>query len=680
MNLKHISSKLILAIVSCAMVASVAVGGISLGISAGNIKSEAVGKLGYLTQDVSNQLAGQMDQLANSTKQMAAIAEDRVGSSENLKAMDAAQLAALQEELEHLTLSFGTNTPGTLSNYITFDNKIVPAGSDAWAAVEGAQLVAQEDPEFSDEEYDEFAASAGSWTEVYYDELLKKDMISYISPIMSGGETIGLAGFDIDFSVFKETLAKVKVYYTGYAFLVDGSHKILYHPTLALGADLATVEDGTLKAISDAMAKGPSGTVEYSDKNEQMVLHFSQLPNGWFVATTPPYDEMFRSITETTRFILLLVAVSVLVFAGLGYWISQGLSQPIIRLKNAFSQAAQGDLTARVHTDQQDEIGQASEQFNTMMEQMTVLVGHIQKSCTSVFGAADSLTDISASTSQVITEIAASMESISHGAAKQSEDTLNVAHEVTGLGHEIQSVTVHSQEMNRLSEAVTRKSQNGLETLNSLVMKTEEKALKSIEIDQAVTANHHSAQEIGSILETVMAISKQTNLLALNASIEAARAGEHGRGFTVVAEEVKKLAEESGVAVEEVRHHILGIQAQSGTAVKVLEGIRALESDQEHLVAETDGAFRAIIDQIQSLTHQVEKMKDSCIEMEQRKTRSIRYVEEIAGSSEKVAAATQEVSAGAEEGSASIDKVADLVLTLKTMIGGLQETVVQFRI
>jgi len=257
MNLKHISTKLILAIVSCSVVASIAVGGISLGISANNIKSEAEDKLGFMTQDVSNQLAAQMNQLANSTNQMAAIAENLVVSSEHLNGMNADQLAALQNELENLTLSFGENTPGTLSNYITFDNRAVPAGTDAWAALEGTALVAQTDPEFSDSEYDEFAASAGAWTEVYYDSLLKKDMISYIAPIVSEGKTIGLAGFDIDFEVFKGTLSKVKVYDTGYAFLVDSTYKILYHPTMTLGTDLATVEGGTLQVITDAMAKNP---------------------------------------------------------------------------------------------------------------------------------------------------------------------------------------------------------------------------------------------------------------------------------------------------------------------------------------------------------------------------------------------------------------------------------------
>lgn len=680
MNLKHISTKLILAIVSCSMIASIAVGGISLGISAGNIKSEAEGKLNYLTQDVSNQLAAQMDQLANSTKQMAAVAGNRVVSPAYLGSLDPEQTAALRKELENLTLSFGLNTPGTLSNYIAFDNKAVPSGSDAWAALDGSAFVINADPEFSDEEYEELAASAGSWTEVYYDEILKKDIISYIAPITLEGKTIGIAGFDIDFEVFKNTLSRVKVYDSGYALLVDSGYKILYHPALPLGTDLTTVEEGSLKVITEAMAGSPAGNVEYTYQGQQKVLHYQQLPNGWFVATAPPYDEMFRGISDTARFILLLVIATVVIFGALGYWISQGLSRPIVRLISAFSQAAQGDLTARVVTEQQDEIGQAGEQFNTMMTQMGVLVGQIQSSCASVLGAADSLQRISTSTSDVITEIAASMENIAHSAVKQSQDTQNVASEVTELGVEIQTVTQQSQEMNRLSDTVTQKSQSGLATLNSLVQKTGEKAQKSIEIDQAVTANHQSAQEIGTILDTVMAISQQTNLLALNASIEAARAGEHGRGFTVVAEEVKKLAEESAVAVEDVRRHIMGIQAQSGLAVSVLQGIRSLEKDQEHLVAETDGVFRAIIDQIQALTLQVEKMKDSCIEMEQLKSRSIDFVDEIAASSAKVASSTQEVSAGTEEGSASIDKVAELAGDLKRMIEGLRETTVRFRI
>lgn len=678
MNFKHISTKLIVAIVSCSVIASVTVGGISLYKSAENIRSEAIEKLDYLTVDVSNQFANQMDQIANSTKQMAAVAGDYIGSPEALQGQDAAQVAQAQARLTELTLSFAKNTPGMLSAYIAFDNQAVPEGLDAWVALEGTELKPQADAEFSDEEYTEFAAAMGTWMDVYYDPLLKKEMISYIAPVEVDGKVIGLAGFDFEFAVFKDTLSAVKIYDSGYAFLLDGGYKVLYHPHMELGADLATVENGSLRPVAEAMGKADSGTVEYSHLNEKKVLSFRKLPNGWVVATAPFYKEMFKKIDEITVFVIALIVGSAVVFSALGYWFSQSLSGPIIQLKQAFDRASGGDLTTRVAVGQLDEVGQAGEQFNGMMDQMAGLVSQIQKSCVTVFDASETLTEISTSTSQIITEIAASMEDIATRANGQAEDTQQVAGEVTSLGGEIQAVTAISQEMNRLSEFVTRQSQSGLGTLNSLVQKTEEKAKRSVEIDQAVSANHRSAQEIGSILETVMAISKQTNLLALNASIEAARAGEHGRGFTVVAEEVKKLAEESAVAVDEVKRHIDGIQAQSGTAVAVLQGIRALETDQQHLVSETDGAFTAIITEIQSLTERVQEMKNRCVEMENHKSKSIRYVQEITASAERVAASTQQVSASTEEGTASIEEMAELVLGLQQMIGALQGSVTRF--
>ncbi len=687
MKIKKMSTKLILSIVSCSVLASIAVGTITLNQSAKNIESEATEKLSYMTKDAKNDLGGLMQQISVSSTQLSKAAESILSEkkfySDNAKLLDPES----EKIIASLTKSQAMSSTGILSAYIEFDptyqnNEVAFIWYDN--ANKNFIPMTADNTEVSSyqKEYKNFSDTSNSkkWTDVYYDSELKKHVLSYIEPLMLGGKQVGIVGFDIDFELFKATLSNIKIYDSGYAVLLDNNANILYHPLLNFGDNLGTVNNGELKPLVDDMMKNDHNEFSYKFKGVDKIVSYSKLPNGWIVALSPSYKEMFKKIEETSTFALIIIFVCALLFSLTGYLLSRLIVKPVLSLHKAFGKASQGDLTVSVPITSADEIGQASEQFNAMMDQMKALVSQIDKSCNTVQDASHTLTAVSNTTSQVINEIAISVQNISDSSVEQAQDTEHIMNSSHALGSEIAQVATAAAAMNQLSTEVSGYSHKGLETLKALVQTTEEKNIKSAEIDEAVQANHKSALEIEVILESVVAIAKQTNLLALNASIEAARAGEHGRGFTVVAEEVKKLAEESTLAVEEVKNYINAIQVQSAHAVDVMEGIKVIDNQQTELVQSTDGTFTDILNQLNQLVSHVKRLSESSNNMEIHKDHTLHNIERMTGSAEEIAASTQEVSSAIEESAASSEEVASLVESLSVQIDSMRHGIQRFKI
>ena len=327
-----------------------------------------------------------------------------------------------------------------------------------------------------------------------------------------------------------------------------------------------------------------------------------------------------------TRGIMFTLPIVVVAIGGVVIFLRRVLTSPLHKMIERFRDIAEGegDLTQRVDQSRSDEIGELGKWFNTFMTRVHDLVASFSGAAHEVAGAA--------------TQIAASSEEMSCGMKEQNEQITLVSAAVEEMSTSIVGVAENSADAVRSAVESGEMAAGGgkivSETIERMQMISETVNASS----QSVTELGKRGEQIGAIIEVINDIADQTNLLALNAAIEAARAGEHGRGFAVVADEVRKLAERTTTATEEVSTSIREIQSETAKAVEMmLNGTR-----------EVDGGVQRASEAGESL----QQIVSSAVEVRSR-------IESIAATAEQQSSVANEISKNIQNVNATAAQVAE---------------------
>jgi methyl-accepting chemotaxis protein len=395
---------------------------------------------------------------------------------------------------------------------------------------------------------------------------------------------------------------------------------------------------------------------------------------------------------------------------------------------------AAGDLTVEITPrSEKDELGLA---FAGMIANLRRLVGQVAESARGVSQASQQLAASAAQAGQATGQIAATVQQVAQGTQQQTQSVTRTAASVEEMKHAIEGVAQGAQEqatavgqassvtaqISAAAQQVVASAQTGAHgaadatqvaragaaTIESTVQGMATIRAKVRLSAQKVQEMGARSDQIGAIVETIDDIAGQTNLLALNAAIEAARAGEHGKGFAVVADEVRKLAERASAATKEIGGLIKGIQqsvteavaamddgarevelganraGESGQALnRILQGVEAVRGQVEQIqaAAEHMGAgAAALVGAVDQVSAVVEANTAATEEMAAGSQEVTRAIENIASVSEENSAAVEEVSASAEEMSAQVEEVTAAAESLSELAAGLRQVVSQFRL
>ena len=328
----------------------------------------------------------------------------------------------------------------------------------------------------------------------------------------------------------------------------------------------------------------------------------------------------------------------------------------------------------------EDEIGILSENVNDMKIRLKNLLTKIAECSQRVASSSKELTTGTQQTNESITVVAQNMEVLTNGTVEQERTIQTLEEKIQDMHKRMDDLRETAKEMEKIAVDSANNAAVGKEKVDAAIDVMKNIAEQVSSSAQVIGELGRRSDEIGQIVETISGIAGQTNLLALNAAIEAARAGEHGRGFSVVAEEVRKLAEQSGDAAENISKLIATIQHDTTSAVESIEQGNQSVKEGTKSVAETGDAFRDIEIQAAKLNTNVSRSLEDIVAVDASNKEilsAVEHVKEIANRSSENA---NSVSAATQEQSATMQEVADASKTLNELADEMQGEVAQFKL
>jgi methyl-accepting chemotaxis protein len=461
----------------------------------------------------------------------------------------------------------------------------------------------------------------------------------------------------------------------GYAFILDQTGIALFHPDPNTeGKSL-----GDLKFIQEMLAK-KDGIIEYEFQGAQKITAFRSLPNGWLIGIGSYRDDLLQPIKRSQLdmlYITVTAAVLAIIFAVISL---RQLLTPMNNLVMAMRKAESGDLTREIPVTSSDELGQLSLMYNKMMSVFRNILRDMQMVSEQVASASQELTASATESARASVQISEATSALAAGSEQQKETIRATTGSLHRIGKDIEQIAAFAKAVSDNSETADLHAKEGAKKLEELVNKMDDITKRVNSTEEIVQRLGEQSESIMGIISTIREISGQTNLLALNAAIEAARAGEQGRSFAVVANEVRKLAEESGSAAEKISQLILSVKDDINKAVLSMEETSAAVQQGRGGVSEAGDAFRQILRAVEDVNRQIAQMTQAAATISADTAKIVGSADYIAQLADSIANDTQEVAAASEQHTASSQEMTATAETLADMAARLSDQVKRFTI
>ncbi len=424
----------------------------------------------------------------------------------------------------------------------------------------------------------------------------------------------------------------------------------------------------------------------YSDEYGEHISYMSRLQDSrGNVVAIFGNDFAYGKIKKDLNRILLEQVVTgaliSIIFIVIATFLIRRVLRPVAEMTRIARLVAEGDLTVEeVAVKTKDEVGQLAVAINTMAENIRALIRETSGISEKVSSASEELTASSNEMTEGIEQVSATAEELAAGANNQAEQANNTLEVIREIDFGVKQINDYARSMEESSNKANQVSNEGLQSVQQSVTQIKSLERKVNDSSKVVFELADKTKEISEILNVITDIANQTNLLALNAAIEAARAGEQGRGFAVVADEVRKLAEQAGKSTSEISEIIYSVEQEAqkaGVAMsEVVEGVK-LGSE----VIDYNGqAFNEIADVIKEISAKVGEISRATEDITHKVDEGVNSVESIAAITEESSAGTEELSASMEQQNASMQEINGMASQLAQMAEELNQSLAKFKI
>jgi methyl-accepting chemotaxis protein len=514
---------------------------------------------------------------------------------------------------------------------------------------------------------------------------------SFILPVIVDNIVIGIIGTDILVTDLMKELISYELYETGTAFIIDKNCKIIVHETIEPGTLLTSLG---LKEVSDKIKNSniyESGIAFYELSGEKRVAGFYKMFNGWTIGVMAPESEILNRVDTLQNIIIIVSIISVVIVIVIVFIIIiKGISTPLKELSFVIQEISNYDLSYDETREdlssfkkmliRKDEIGNISKSILILNNSLVSIVKSIKESSESINNASNDLAAIAEESSATGEELSSGSESITKNVEDSNISIENTTSGIQEVSASAQSIAKLAQDLNENATEAFNASNQGVKGIKEIVNAAIEATKQSKDTSKVVKIVEEKSQNIGEIVAKIDTIAEQTNLLALNAAIEAARAGEAGRGFAVVADEIRKLAEQSSKTTSEIENILKEIKEGVAKADKATDKTAEIVETVSKKANQVETEFESIINKIDKMNSMIENLTATSEEQSASTEEITSSMDTSAKSMNEITEQIIEMSKGIKQQSDSVQQISANSEELNALADTLVELVSKFKL
>ncbi|GGG83938.1 chemotaxis protein [Paenibacillus radicis (ex Gao et al. 2016)] len=419
-----------------------------------------------------------------------------------------------------------------------------------------------------------------------------------------------------------------------------------------------------------------------STSGEDVLAAYAQFKSmNWKLVGTIPVKELVKDAAIINKMTWITVGLAALLAIAIGLLVIRTIAIPLVQLRNLMNEGERGNLTVRsAFKKRQDEIGQLGESFNKMMTQITALAKQTTLSAEEVLATASELTDASKKTAISAREISVATEEIANGASSLAVEAERGSDLTGNINMQMRTVMDANGEMVESAGDVEKASQQGTAYMGVLIEKTGMTEEMTRSMVEKVDSLKESTGSIVKILDVLNNLTKQTNILSLNATIEAARAGAAGKGFMVVADEIRKLADQSRQSIDIVAQITERISGEIEETVQVLSEAYPLFQEQIGSVKEANQIFLTVQSQMGQFVQKLDSVTGSIGMLDQSQSVLSEAMTNVSAVAQQSSATSEEVASLSTEQLSISNGLVNLSERLDSVSRQLKDSLAKFKI
>ncbi len=501
------------------------------------------------------------------------------------------------------------------------------------------------------------------------------------------GEAFGFVAADVSLGDIPDIMEEYKIGEEGTNFLIGKDGALIYAENLEelTEKNIVNISDiAELSTFGDKVLSGKTGIEDVTYQDEKYFIAYEPMTiNGWGVIQLVNKSEVLHDLRSFNLVVLLIFVVGAILLIGYMVISIRQLMKPIIASTAYAKKLGSGDFREDVpekYLRREDEIGGLTKAFHELNENFSELVSEIIDSSYQVASSSEQLNVTADEVANTSEDMAKTIDEIAQGATDQATSTEVGATKTFALGELIEANKAHMNNLNEASANIVTMIGDGLKIVTDLTEKTQDTDKAAKEIFEVITKTDESTSKIGEASNVIALIAEQTNLLALNAAIEAARAGEAGKGFAVVADEIRKLAEQSTASTKDIDDIVHELVESSRIAVGTINHVNDIITDQVQAVKETEDKFVDISKAVEVSVHAIDNLNVSEKNMESQKAEILDTIQGLSAIAQENAASTEEASAAVTQQSESMRQIVDASGDLAKLSEELSNSVSRFKI